>query len=272
MGPPPCPLPSSPPQKYSPVVVESFRSVCSECCWYQDHIFSCAYNPQLAFLRADFEHCASFSATEAPFTRIPILSKTDWFLLRIIRPHADGVLGIRVSVWMVKCDSKVLRIDADLLNTRAKKKTPFLENTRVLVWARPDFKYDSTCGRRFFKIPFRLWFLDPAYGKQFTPHTIHPIPKWRARGKSWGKLHDNEATRANAKTPSWRHSLFSEKGIPGSSLDRRDPTRLKNAELKFWLKCRGDSCKGLSTKAQQLCKRYSKSSVCCSACEARFDL
>ena len=48
---------------------------------------------------------------------------------------------------------------------------------------------------------------------------------------------------------------LSEEDIPGSSLNGRDPNRLKNSELQFWLKCRGDSCKGLITKAQ-LCKRY----------------
>lgn len=47
--------------------------------------------------------------------------------------------------------------------------------------------------------------------------------------------------------------FLTEDDIPGSSLNGRDPNRLKNSELKFWLKCRGDSCKGLSTKAQ-LCK------------------
>ena len=41
---------------------------------------------------------------------------------------------------------------------------------------------------------------------------------------------------------------LTENDIPGSSLDGRDANRLKNSELKFWLKCRGDSCKGLSTK------------------------
>ena len=50
-------------------------------------------------------------------------------------------------------------------------------------------------------------------------------------------------------------SFLTEEDIPGSSLNGRDPSQLKNPELKFWLKCRGDSCKGLSTKAQ-LCKRY----------------
>ena len=51
-----------------------------------------------------------------------------------------------------------------------------------------------------------------------------------------------------------RNLIFAEDDIPGSLPDGRDAIRLKNSELKFWLKCRGDSCKGLSTKAQ-LCKR-----------------
>ena len=37
--------------------------------------------------------------------------------------------------------------------------------------------------------------------------------------------------------------FLTEDDIPGSSLNGRDPNRLKNSELKFWLKCRGDSCK-----------------------------
>ena len=49
-------------------------------------------------------------------------------------------------------------------------------------------------------------------------------------------------------------SCLTEDDILGSLLDGRDANRLKNSELKFWLKCRGDSCKGFSTKAQ-LCKR-----------------
>ena len=48
-------------------------------------------------------------------------------------------------------------------------------------------------------------------------------------------------------------SFLTEDDIPGSSPIGKDANRLKNSELKFWLKCRGDSCKGLSTKAQ-LCK------------------
>ncbi len=43
---------------------------------------------------------------------------------------------------------------------------------------------------------------------------------------------------------------LSESDIPGASLQGRPPAQLKVDELRFWLKCRGDSCKGLKTKAQ----------------------
>ena len=56
------------------------------------------------------------------------------------------------------------------------------------------------------------------------------------------------------RQPSVRSFVFDEDNIPGSLFDERDANRLKNSELKFWLKCHGDSCKGLSTKAQ-LCMR-----------------
>ena len=42
---------------------------------------------------------------------------------------------------------------------------------------------------------------------------------------------------------------LTEDDIPGSSLVGREPASLKNEELRFWLKCRGDSLKGLKTKA-----------------------
>ena len=74
----------------------------------------------------------------------------------------------------------------------------------------------------------------------------------------WVELHENKASRGDmASFPDILvsgPSFLTEDDIPGSSLNGRDPNRLKNSELKFWLKCRGDSCKGLSTKAQ-LCKR-----------------
>ena len=47
---------------------------------------------------------------------------------------------------------------------------------------------------------------------------------------------------------------LTENDIPGSSLNGRKPSELKNDELRFWLKCRNDSAKGLRTKAQ-LAKR-----------------
>ncbi|XP_074618195.1 uncharacterized protein LOC141877203 isoform X1 [Acropora palmata] len=40
-----------------------------------------------------------------------------------------------------------------------------------------------------------------------------------------------------------------EDDIPGASLAGRNPSSLKNEELRFWLRCRGDSLKGLKTKA-----------------------
>ena len=36
----------------------------------------------------------------------------------------------------------------------------------------------------------------------------------------------------------------------GAALAGRNPSSLKNEELKFWLRCHGDSLKGLKTKAQ----------------------
>ena len=47
--------------------------------------------------------------------------------------------------------------------------------------------------------------------------------------------------------------LLTESDNPGASLERRKPAELKKADL--WLRCRGDSCKGLNLKAQFL-RRY----------------
>ena len=75
----------------------------------------------------------------------------------------------------------------------------------------------------------------------------------------WGEQRGSEASRVKSNITimasfAYGPSYLSEEDIPGSSLNGRDPNRLKNSELQFWLKCRGDSCKGLITKAQ-LCKR-----------------
>jgi hypothetical protein len=51
--------------------------------------------------------------------------------------------------------------------------------------------------------------------------------------------------------------LLSEEDIPGSVLSGRKPA-LKNSELKFWLQCRGDSCKGLKTKALLVKRQVNK--------------
>ena len=49
--------------------------------------------------------------------------------------------------------------------------------------------------------------------------------------------------------------VLTENDISGASLEGRKPSELKKADLLFWLRCRGDSCKGLSVKAR-LVKRY----------------
>ena len=44
--------------------------------------------------------------------------------------------------------------------------------------------------------------------------------------------------------------VLSESDIPGSYLNGKNPSELKNDGLRFWLKCRDDPAKGLRTKAQ----------------------
>ena len=55
---------------------------------------------------------------------------------------------------------------------------------------------------------------------------------------------------ASSSTTSTDTVILTEDDIPGASLAGRNPSSLKNEELKFWLRCRGDSLKGLKTKAQ----------------------
>ena len=45
-------------------------------------------------------------------------------------------------------------------------------------------------------------------------------------------------------------SSLTEEDIPGSLLSGRKLSELKNEELKFWLRCRGDPAKGLKSKAE----------------------
>ena len=51
--------------------------------------------------------------------------------------------------------------------------------------------------------------------------------------------------------------ILTEGDIPGASLAGRNPSSLKNEELRFWLRCPEDSLKGLKTKAL-LVKRYAQ--------------
>ena len=49
---------------------------------------------------------------------------------------------------------------------------------------------------------------------------------------------------------------LTENDIHGASLLGRKPEELSNLELKFWLKCRGDTGKGLKTKAELVKRVY----------------
>lgn len=43
--------------------------------------------------------------------------------------------------------------------------------------------------------------------------------------------------------------LLTENDNPGASLHGRKPAEMKKANLLFWLRCRGDSCKAMTVKA-----------------------
>ena len=72
------------------------------------------------------------------------------------------------------------------------------------------------------------------------------------------------ATQINMATPG--ENMFTapvsltETDIPGASSHGRKPAEMKKADVLFWLRCRGDSCKGMTVKAQ-LVKRYV--CICC---------
>ena len=92
--------------------------------------------------------------------------------------------------------------------------------------------------------------------------TIHDFHKWRTARAEWWLKHQIKARKASsvsnmAATPptSTNVAVLSENDIPGASLCGRKPSELKNEELKFWLRCRGDPAKGLKTKAE-LVKRW----------------
>ena len=75
-------------------------------------------------------------------------------------------------------------------------------------------------------------------------------PGWSGSSCTKTRHRGPRNTRDSMRQP----CVLTEDDIPGSSLDGRDANRLKNSELKFWLKCHGDLRKGLTTKAQ-ICNR-----------------
>ena len=50
----------------------------------------------------------------------------------------------------------------------------------------------------------------------------------------------------------WAACILTGKDIPGASLAGRGPGTIKIEELRFWLKCRGDSLKGYRLKTKAL--------------------
>ena len=61
---------------------------------------------------------------------------------------------------------------------------------------------------------------------------------------------DKIASSMMALSSSSNAITLTENDVPGASLLGRKPEELSNSELKFWLKCRGDTGKGLKTKAE----------------------
>ena len=86
-----------------------------------------------------------------------------------------------------------------------------------------------------------------------------------ADGSSKPRYENMETRRVRIETQinngdTWRKhvycaGLLTENDIPGASLHGRKPAEMKKADLLFWLRCRSDSCKGMTVKAQ-LVKRY----------------
>ena len=59
------------------------------------------------------------------------------------------------------------------------------------------------------------------------------------------KASSKHANMAGMSTTLTNVAVLTKDDIPGASLSGRKPSELKNEELKFWLRCRGDPGKGL---------------------------
>ena len=83
-------------------------------------------------------------------------------------------------------------------------------------------------------------------------HLIHKWPPtWDERAAKHGiEAFWDKTSRSLKETSETVPVVLSESDIPDSSLNGRNPSELKNDELRFLLKCRDDPAKGLRTKAQ----------------------
>ena len=86
---------------------------------------------------------------------------------------------------------------------------------------------------------------------------IHLIHNWPLTWDERAAKHEIESfwdkiSRSLNETSETMSVVLSESDIPGSSLNGRNPSELKNDELRFWLKCHDDPAKGLRTKAEFL--------------------
>ena len=77
-----------------------------------------------------------------------------------------------------------------------------------------------------------------------------------SRSTALHRFIDKIASSMMASSSSSNAITLTENDIPGASLLGRKPEELSNSELKFWLKCRGDTGKGLKTKAELVKRVY----------------
>ena len=71
-----------------------------------------------------------------------------------------------------------------------------------------------------------------------------------ARGQHGIEAFWDKTSRLLKETSETMSVVLSESDIPGSSLNGRHPSKLKNDKLRFWFKCRDEPAKSICTKAQ----------------------
>ena len=70
---------------------------------------------------------------------------------------------------------------------------------------------------------------------------------WKRNWKGLRKINKKEMMALELAELAENNIILTENDIPSASLAGRNPSPLKNEELKFWLRCRSDSLKGLKT-------------------------